>query len=231
MSTVIDLVFAPLEAHAARIATRKRQRLSLASEPEEMLYLINKGLYLASAPMPDDRHQVLSILYPGDVVRASALPPIEGTTMIAASDKGEVWRVRWSVVEELLSGNPAVARAISGRLVDQAARSTLHKSILAGLNGDQRVVALMLEIAARTGRQATAGVTFEMPLSRNDIADYLALNPDTVSRIVSRLRSNGILTPAGRNLLVCPSITELARACPLAPVIAQLHKADHLFSA
>ena len=164
MSTVIDLVFAPLEAHAARIATRKRQRLSLASEPEEMLYLINKGLYLASAPMPDDRHQVLSILYPGDVVRASALPPIEGTTMIAASDKGEVWRVRWSVVEELLSGNPALARAISGRLVDQAARSTLHKSILAGLNGDQRVVALMLEIAARTGRQATAGVTFEMPL-------------------------------------------------------------------
>ncbi|WP_072390372.1 Crp/Fnr family transcriptional regulator [Hyphomicrobium sp. CS1GBMeth3] len=231
MSTVLDLLSAPLEPYAVRIATRKRQRLSLAAEPEEMLYLIRKGLHLTSAPMPHDRHQVLSILYPGDIVRASALPPIEGAAVISASDKGEVWRVRWSAIEALLGRDANVARVISDRLTDQAARSALHKSILAGLSGDERVVALMLEIAARTGRETATGVTFEMPLSRNDIAEYMALNADTVSRIVSRLRASGVLTPAGRNLLICPSFADLARACPLAPAITRLHNAGHLLPA
>jgi CRP/FNR family transcriptional regulator len=228
MTNVIDLASGPLEPHAVRIQTRKRQRLALAAEPDEMLYLVRKGLYLACAPLPNARHQVLSLLYPGDIVRALAVPPLDGSEIVAASEKGEVWRLRWPTVKALLDRDPDLARVVSDRLADQAARGALHNSILAGLSGDERVAALMIELALRTGRETAAGLAFEMPLSRNDIAEYTALNADTVSRIVSRLRAKGLLVPAGRRHLVCPRFEDLARTCPLAPTIARMHKAGRL---
>lgn len=231
MTSFLDLVSGLFEPHAVRIATRKRQRLSLAAEPDEVLYLVRKGLYLACAPIPHARHQVLSLHYPGDLVRALAMPPLDGAELVAATERGEVWRLRWPVAKALLDRDPDLARAVSDRLTDQAARSALHNSILAGLNGDERVAALMIELALRTGRETAAGLVFEMPLSRNDIAEHMALNADTVSRIVSRLRASGLITPAGRRYLMCPRFEDLARTCPLAPTIARMHKAEHLLPA
>jgi hypothetical protein len=45
-----------------------------------------------------------------------------------------------------------------------------------------------------TGTPSPAGGTLiDMPFGRDDLADYLSLNPDTLSRIVARLRRTGIL--------------------------------------
>jgi 2-methylisocitrate lyase-like PEP mutase family enzyme len=56
-----------------------------------------------------------------------------------------------------------------------------------------------------------------------DIAEHLALNADTVSRIVSRMRAKGLYSPAGRSRLLCARFDALTRACPLASAIARMH--------
>lgn len=231
MKNLVDVVSGPLEAHAVRINTRKRQKLSLTREPNESLYLIRKGLYLARAPMPNARHQVLGILYPGDFIRTSALPPIEGVEITAASDLGEVWRLRWSTVKDLIDEKSDFARRVADRLADQAARTALHNAIIAGLTGDERVAALMIELALRTGKATPSGLLFDMPLSRIDIAEHLALNADTVSRIVSRMRAKGLYTAAGRSRLLCPRFEDLGASCPLTPAIARMHASAERYSA
>lgn len=228
MSSILDLVSGPLGPHAVRIPTRKRQRLSLATEPDEMLYLIRQGVHLSYVPIPNGRHQVLSVLHPGDIVRSLAMPPLEGAGIIAASEQGEVWRLRWSAVSAVLESDPALVRTISDRLAEQTARGALHATILAGLTGEERVAALMFEFALRTGREAAAGLVFEMPLSRNDIAEHMALNVDTVSRIVSRMREKRLIVPTSRRYFTCPCLTELGRACPLASTIKRAHLANRL---
>ncbi len=223
MKNVADVVSGPLEAHAVRIPTRKRQRLALTFEPDESMYLIRKGVFLTRAPIPPQRHQVLSLLYPDDFVRASALPPIEGLEITAASEMGEVWRLRAPAVKSLLAERTDFAHGLAEQLAVQAARTTLHKVIIAGLTGDERVAALMIELAHRTGRETPSGLLFEMPLSRVDIAEHLALNADTVSRIVSRMRAKGLYSPAGHSRLLCARMDALAHTCPLAATIARMH--------
>lgn len=223
MKNLVDVFSRPLEAHAVRIATRKRQRLSLTLQPHESFYLIREGLYLARATIAPARHQVLGILYLGDFVRTRSLPPLEGVEITAASDIGEVWRVRWSAVKSILDERHDLARIVSDRMANQAARTTLHNAVIAGLTGDERVAALMVELALRTGKETPSGLVFEMPLSRMDIAEHLALNADTVSRIVSRMRASGLLAAAGRSRLVCPRFEDLSNACPLASAIARMH--------
>jgi CRP-like cAMP-binding protein len=219
-----EFVLQQIEPHAVRIATRKRQKIAIAVESDETLYLIRNGVFLARTSLPDERHQILSIHYPGDCVRSASLPPLDGTEITAATENGEVWRLRWSAAKSLIDGDPDLARYISDQLTNQAARLALHNAIIAGLTGDERVAALLTEIALRIGKQTPAGIVFDMPLSRTDIAEHLALNADTVSRIVSRMRAKGLIAVAGRNRLVCRSLEALAHECPIAVTIKRMHE-------
>jgi CRP/FNR family transcriptional regulator len=213
-----------LEPYAVSIATRKRQRFAIPAEHDDTLFLIRSGVFLARTSLPDGRHQILSIFYPGDCIRSAAMPPLDGTEITAATDTGEIWRLRWPAVEGLLQDDQELAREISHRLAKQTARLALHNTIIAGLSGDERVAALMTELALRVGKDTPAGIVFEMPLSRTDIAEHLALNADTVSRIVSRMRSNGLFAIAGRNRLVCRSLEVLARESPISTAIRRMHE-------
>lgn len=226
MQNARDPVSAALEAHAVPIATRKGQKLLLAPQPREMFYIIRRGIFLARAPVTEGRYQVLGIIYPDDIVRADAMLPLDGTEITCASDGGEVWRLAWPFVKERLDTDRALARLVADRLATQAARATLHGTVMTALTGDERVAALLIELALRTGRRTAAGMVFDMPLSRIDIAEHLALNPDTVSRIVSRMRRAGVLAPAGRNRIVCPSFETLSRSCPLNAAVARMHTMD-----
>lgn len=214
-----------LKPSAVRIPTRKRQKLAFSPAPDETLYLVRKGVFLARATMPDSRRQILSLLYPGDIVRAAAMPPLDDAEITAASDNGEVWRLRWAAVKDLVEADPALARHISDRLAEQAARLALHNAIIAGLNGDERVAALITELALRIGTPTPAGVVFDMPLTRMDIAEHLALNADTVSRIISRMRAKGLIATVGRSRLICRDFSELAAACPLTATLINVHGA------
>jgi len=220
-----DLLLARFAPHAVRISTHKRQKIAVAGESDETLYVIGKGIFLARASIPNARHQILSILYPGDCARSTAIPPLDDAEIATATETGEIWRIRWTAAKQILDRDPDLARRLSDRLANQSARLALHNAIIAGLTGEERVAALMTELSLRTGKQTPAGLVFDMPLSRTDIAEHLALNADTVSRIVSRMRAKSLIAFAGRNRLVCRDAGMLAAECPLADTLARMHGA------
>jgi CRP/FNR family nitrogen fixation transcriptional regulator len=69
-----------------------------------------------------------------------------------------------------------------------------HMLLLGRKNSQERVAAFLLEMH---GRLATADV-MALPMSRRDIADYLGLNLETVSRALSTLQKKGILKFVGQ---------------------------------
>ena len=68
-----------------------------------------------------------------------------------------------------------------------------------------------------------AGVAFELPLSRTEIADYLALNADTLSRIMSRLKGRGLVARTGRDRALVADWDGLCAMSPLAGALAAAH--------
>ena len=74
------------------------------------------------------------------------------------------------------------------------------------------MVTLLVELALRTGVSLPSGVAFELPFNRKDIADYLGLNPDTLSRIMSRLKTAGLIGHSERNRAVVRDFPHLRRA-------------------
>jgi CRP/FNR family transcriptional regulator len=81
----------------------------------------------------------------------------------------------------------------------------------------------LIEIGLRLGSSAPTGMALDVPLSRTDIADYLALNPDTLSRITSRFRARGLLLSARSGHAVLPAWEALCAATPVAAALLALH--------
>jgi CRP/FNR family transcriptional regulator len=82
-------------------------------------------------------------------------------------------------------------------------------------------------LALRSGIALTTGeVGFDMPFSRKDLADYLGLNPDTLSRIISGLRSQDILARSERRRSVVRDVRALAALTPAAQSLTAIAGSD-----
>lgn len=68
-------------------------------------------------------------------------------------------------------------------------RAQEHLLVLGRQNAAERIAAFLLDMAERQGGLET----FELPMSRTDIGDYLGLTIETVSRVISSFRARGII--------------------------------------
>src|SRR4029078_12568710 len=106
-------------------------------------------------------------------------------------------------VEEIGAGEPTVLRYAHDALAAQTRRLFLHLAAVARFSGEQRVATMLTELAFRARKPALGGgFALDMPLSRNDVGDYLGLSADTLSRIMSRLRAAGLLGHSERNRII-----------------------------
>jgi CRP/FNR family transcriptional regulator len=76
-------------------------------------------------------------------------------------------------------------------------------TLLAGdHNADSRMAAFLTDLATRYEERGFSGTRFHLSMSRGDIANYLRLAAETVSRVLGRFRQHGLIQLEGRELLL-----------------------------
>ena len=203
---------------ATLVRARRRQRLTFDGTQGEVVYVLRSGMLGVEAYPPGKPRQLLSLVYPGDIIRRSLLPELPGITL-AALCPSEIWRFPLHTFDALPAANPPMVWHFLKKLGAQNARATLHASIIGGLSGDERFASLLIELGLRLQNPASVARTFEMPLSRADVADHLALNPDTLSRINSRFKARGLLAASSGQV----SLPDWSALCAASPVCSTLH--------
>lgn len=204
-----------------QVELRKGRRLALAAEDGNPLFVVERGCLTLDAELADERRQVLMLLYPGDIISQSAAPPLRqiGLTSIVPST---VTRVRLMSNESVCAACGLLPSALPARLARLGARLGLHALAIGRLNGEERLASLLIEMATHLGTPATGGISIALPLSRSDMADYLALNPDTLSRLVSRLKARGLIATPNRSLITIRDLPAIKRLSPLADALDRM---------
>ena len=202
---------------------RRHQQVAVAASQGETVYVVRSGLLLLQMLAPSKHRQLLSLFYPNDVFCTAFGPPFPAATLVAAA-ASELWRLPGRSFEAMLGDEPPLCQQLNRQLADQHARSLLHVAMLGTLNGEERFASFLVELGLRLGTSGSSGISFQIPLSRNDIADYLSLNPDTLSRITSRLKARGLMVQTGRGRIVVPNWERLCEQTPIAPSLVALHR-------
>jgi len=142
----------------------------------------------------DGRRQIVDLLLPGDVFGFTSLDEYDSSveaivegTVVAGYPRRRV--------EILADADPRLAREI--RQVAFAALSRLEARllILGRITVLEKVGSFILEMASRLSNQR--GNSVALPMSRYDIADYLAVSVETVSRSLTDLKHRGVIKLAG----------------------------------
>ncbi|MEZ5828602.1 MAG: Crp/Fnr family transcriptional regulator [Hyphomicrobiales bacterium] len=207
---------------AATVRTRRGQSLALSYDGGAAAFVVRSGILALHVTLPEGLRQVVAILYPGDVVPSAFAPP-HASAFLTAMSVGEVLRLRSKTFSELVATDSDVARYFQDAAARQAARQGIHLAAVGRFDCQQRVATYLTELALRIGVRAPGGgLTFEMPLSRTDLADYLGLNADTLSRTMSRLRASGLISFQDRQHAVVRDFVALAALTPAAQSLMAL---------
>ena len=149
-------------------------------DPAHCWFEVTRGMILTAHVSFDGRRQITGFYVPGEIFGAERGRHKTSAEVVTATAK--VHRVRWSAAD--------VGDGVFQRALVSAERSIL---LLGHRTAAERVAAFLRDLYARTG----GGGLVRLPMHRSDIADYLGLTPETVSRALTTLVKRGFIAHAG----------------------------------
>jgi CRP/FNR family nitrogen fixation transcriptional regulator len=193
------------ERHGARMTYGRESEIYAQDDKVEMLYRVVRGVVRTTRFTIDGRRQVGDFYYAGDIFGLEP-GPLHRFAAEALTDC-EIVVVRRGAVRAF-AGDAELDRAILEATRDEMERLQDHVVLLGRKSARERVAAFLMSIA---NRQAEAQV--DLPMGRQDMADYLGLTIETVSRMLTQLQGDAIVAfPSTRRFEVrkWPALEALA---------------------
>ena len=190
--------FAPGLEIAAVVAPYARNEEIYAEEDEtKYVHKVVSGAVRVTRLLSDGRRHVSAFHLPGEVFGFE--PGAAHRFAAEAIVDSRIAMVRRSTIEEAAARNPEVGRGMWTLAEQNLVRSHEHMLLLGRMSATQRLAAFLLEVSART---ASPNVV-DLKMSRSDIADYLGLTIETVSRTFTQLeRDRTIELPSARRIVL-----------------------------
>lgn len=167
-------------------------------EPAEYFYQVISGAVRTYKVLSDGRRQIGAFHLPGDVFGLEAgefhrfSAEAIATSMIRVAKR--------SGIIALAARDHDLANDLWMRTAHDLQHAQDHMLLLGRKNAEERVASFLLQMADR----AAAERTVDLPMSRQDIADYLGLTIETVSRTLTQLEGKAAIElPSSRRIFLC----------------------------
>lgn len=155
------------------------------------VYQIDAGHVCVYKTMPDGRRQVMEFGYPGDIIGLGAMG--EHSVNAQATAKTRVRCIPLGALHDLARHDFKLSlklyEAVSRELI--AARELVFT--VSQRSAAERVAALLIALARRNELRGDDPKVIVLPMTRTDIADYLGLTIETVSRTFTKFRAQGLI--------------------------------------
>ena len=180
-----------LYASSKHLKLKKSETLFLDDDYADHIFNVKDGTVMLYRMGPAGQRQILRFLFTGDMIGLTT----GETNGISAEACTPVGLCCWErkKFEDFLILFPAMDRQFHIVASKALTQSFDHTFSLGQLNAQQRVAAFILNLAQRHEEMGSAPDTLLLPMSRLDIADYLGLTIETVSRELTKLKSKGFI--------------------------------------
>ncbi|HVY98724.1 MAG TPA: helix-turn-helix domain-containing protein [Dongiaceae bacterium] len=173
---------AALQAIGATVRVAKNASLFQEGEPSQHVYKVISGAIRTCRMLMDGRRQIADFFLPGDFFGLD-WQATHGFTAEALADTVVISYPRRQL-EALAERTPAIQRLLMSMLCKGLAATQEHVVMLGRQTAHERLAWFLLRVKERSG----GGSEIDVPMSRMDIADYLGLTIETVSRGVSEFK-------------------------------------------
>ena len=198
------------EISSERIYINK-ENIFLQQETSTNLYNITQGNVKIYHLLSDGRIQIIGFLYPGDFFGSYKL----GRYNYSAEAIGEVKLCvfKQEVLDKYLGKNMNLAKELLHMTSHELTLAQDRIGVLGKMNANERMAKFILNISNQRARIGWQDNPISLPMTRQDIADYLGLTLETVSREITKLKTTNIIKVMNSKQFFINNKNELALIC------------------
>jgi CRP/FNR family transcriptional regulator, anaerobic regulatory protein len=154
-------------------------------------YNLLEGVMRLYKLLPDGRRQIVGFALPGDFLGMTA----SARHSFSADAIGAVAICRFSraAFARFIEDKPHLLRRINELAVRELSQAQDHMVLLGRRSAEEKVATFLLGWRDRLGQFSSPEKTVPLPMSRQDIADFLGLTIETVSRTFTKLERDGVI--------------------------------------
>lgn len=200
-SALADHELHELEALSHPVRYVAKEGLFAEGEPADDVFNVTGGMVRLYKLLPDGRRQIVGFAIAGDFL-GLALMERYGVSAEAVSEVSAC-RFARDAFSTYLDGKPHLLRRLHEFASHELSLAQDQMVLLGRRSAEERIAAFLLGMRDRLSRLGQPSVTVPLPMSRQDIADYLGLTIETVSRTITKMAKNRLLlvVPDGVRLL------------------------------
>lgn len=188
---------------------KAREHVFTAGDSRTHVYKIESGAVCLYKIMPDGRRQVIDFAYPGDFIGLGS--EAEYTVNGQALEPTRLKCVPVATLSRMAAADPALGMKLYEAISRELAATQDHLFTIGQRSAAERVACFLLALSRRNARRGQDATTVVLPMTRSDIADFLGLTIETVSRTLTKLRAASLIDLKQCTLVRLLDIVQLER--------------------
>lgn len=166
------------------------------------LYVAREGAFKTMATDANGVQQVIGFHLPGELMGLDALGRGQHACDALALTRATVCEIPLGQLEDICAQLPRLQHQLL-RIIGQGInRDQDHIEMLGRRQANERMALFLHGLSGRYQLLGRPGDNFQLPMSREDIASYLGMVIETVSRTLTKLQDDGIIAVRGRQLKI-----------------------------
>jgi CRP/FNR family transcriptional regulator, anaerobic regulatory protein len=185
-----------LASIAARLHLPRRTIVYREHTAAESVYIVGHGVVKAFRDLPSGKRPVVAFLFDEDIFGLAEngfyVNSIQAVTDVA------LFRMPLAVLKDTLAGDAQLQLQFLVKVTHELREAQHHTIAIGRRDAVGRVASLLRSLEDHTAREEQSG-TIDIPMTRSDVAAYLGLSLEAVSRACRRLEQSGIVAFVGRH--------------------------------
>ena len=190
---------------------KRDEPLYKRGEPFRNLYAIRFGHVKTYHVNAAGDAQITGFHMAGDLLGMDAISGAHHCDAVALEDS-EVCEIPFARLEELFGEIPALLRHFHRTMSQEIMREQNVMLLLGNMRAEQRFAVFLVNLASRYAMRGYASTSMQLRMSREEIGNYLGLTIESISRLLSRFKSQGLVQVDKRDI----TLLDLAKLKSLA---------------
>lgn len=176
----------------------RKSQVIREGDAADHVYEVVSGTVCTCKMLRDGRRQIAGFYFAGDIIGMESAKKY--SVAVEAVTDAKVRFVKKQELTALASSNLEIADRLLALTTHELARKQDHLLLLLSTTAEERIICFLVEMVQRASPREDDRI--DLPMSRRDIADYLGLTIETVSRVLWDFERRGAIEISGRHSIV-----------------------------
>lgn len=164
------------------------------------LFIVRSGSFKTTISTNDGREQVTGFYFPGDFIGLDAISQQFYQSNAKALESSTFCELPYDQLKEMGKNMPQLQLQLLSRISKELSMDKKLLLLLGKKHADEKLATYLLSMSANFRERGFSSTDFQLSMSRGDIANYIGLAVETISRLFSLFQKDGLISIRGKSI-------------------------------